>query len=135
MYVYIVSTTVDNKYCNVISQTSWFDVWYYKIITCATSAGGTGPSHMWQSNTKHYNFFLNIIKFLYETNNTWNTHKFEKTFMSLKTVITYILNKNILHLILCFPSKNNEEVLKSLCENVFTCLVCTYVHIPVGGTR
>ena len=31
----------------------------------------------WQSNTKHYNFFQNIIKFVYETNNTfvtWNTH-------------------------------------------------------------
>ena len=36
-----------------------------------TSAVGTGPSPMWQSNTKHYNFFLNIIKFVYKTNNTF----------------------------------------------------------------
>ena len=50
-----------------------------------TSAVGTGPSPMWQSNTKHYNCFQNIIKFVYETNNTfWNTHKFEKHLWGLK---------------------------------------------------
>ena len=68
------------------------------------SAVGMGPSPMWQSNTKHYNFFQNIIKFVYETNNTfvtWNTHihKFEKhLWHHVKTVITLYpkrQNKNI----------------------------------------
>ena len=42
-----------------------------------TSAVGTGPLPTWQSDTNHYNFFLNIIKFVYETNNTfvtWNRY-------------------------------------------------------------
>ena len=42
-----------------------------------TSAVGTGPLPTWQSNTKHYNFCQNLIKFVYETNSTfvtWNTH-------------------------------------------------------------
>ena len=56
-----------------------------------TSAVGTGPLPTWQSNTEHYNFFQNIIKFVYETNNTfvtWNTHiNLKKTFMGIKTVI------------------------------------------------
>ena len=47
------------------------------------SAVGTGPSPTWQSNTKYYNFFQNIIKFVYETNNifvTWNTRINLKSF-------------------------------------------------------
>ena len=45
-----------------------------------TSAVRTGPSPTWQSITKHnkaLQFFQNITKFVYETNNTfvtWNTH-------------------------------------------------------------
>ena len=44
-------------------------------FTCITSAVGTGPSPTRQSkcNTKHYNYFQNIIKFVYETNNTFVT--------------------------------------------------------------
>ena len=45
------------------------------------SAVRMGPSPMWQSNTKHYNVFLNIINFVYETN---NTYKFEKHLWALK---------------------------------------------------
>ena len=51
-----------------------------------TSAVMTGPSPTWQSNTKHYNFF---IMFVYETNNTfvtWYTHKFEKHLWTLKVL-------------------------------------------------
>ena len=47
------------------------------MITYNTSTVRTGPTPTWQSNTKHYKFFQNILKFVYETNNTfvtWNTH-------------------------------------------------------------
>ena len=54
------------------------------IANKKTSAVGTGPSPMWQSNAKHYNFFLNIIKFMYETNNIFVTYKFEKHLWALK---------------------------------------------------
>ena len=71
-----------------------------------TSAVRTGPSPTWQSNTKHYIFFQNIIKFVYETNNTfvtWNRntllYKFDKYLWALiKIVITLYpkrQNKNI----------------------------------------
>ena len=57
------------------------------IAEMITSAVGMGPSPTWQSNTKNYNIFQNIIKFVYETNNTfvtWNTHKFKKHLWALK---------------------------------------------------
>ena len=74
-------------------------------FTCITSAVGTGPSPTQPSNTKHYNYFQNIIKFVYETNNTfvtWNTHiyKFEKHLWTLikKTVITL------------YPKRQNKDI-------------------------
>ena len=53
------------------------------IKTILTSAVGMGPSPTWQSNTKHYNFFQNIIKFVYETNNTFVTWNRYITFMGI----------------------------------------------------
>ena len=62
------------------------------MITNNTSAIGMAPSPMWQSKTKHYNFLQNIIKFVYETNNTfvtWNIHTHTEAW-KLPCVITLI---------------------------------------------
>ena len=66
---------------------------------------------------------LNIIKFVYETNNTFVTYKFEKHLWALKqrqnkninerNVYMYNLYNYLSYILFCFPSKNNEKVLKS----------------------
>ena len=92
-------------YCIIHVHYNWYNNYIIHVIykkgPCSAikhlplmSAIGMQLLPMWQSNTKHYNFFENIIKFVYETNNTfvtWNTHiyKFEKHLWALiKTVIT-----------------------------------------------
>ena len=63
------------------------------------SAVGTGPSPTWQSNTKHYNFFQNIINFVYETNKTFVTWN--------RNINLWALIKSVITL---YPKRQNKDI-------------------------